>query len=237
MSKAKRPKKTKVKLADRTGLWCDNSVAKLFQLRYKSDLASRFNSKNNADKKVAYIMLAAELSLSMTKEFSVAQVQDKFQKLKTAWSSSNPTLPTPTGNLPKLPPPQHFDLMMEYWGSKFKREIGHSDRKIISCDSIKVEKTEIVIESDEDRPQKRKKKNQQAKTKNSSDALEADFNAIKDGLVFLGSSLAATNAPAEPKTGATMDDVLSAITKQNETLTKLLDHLVGGTTKESRQEC
>ncbi|RQM23216.1 hypothetical protein B5M09_013857 [Aphanomyces astaci] len=45
----------------RSGRWCDESVATLFRLRYDSHLAKMFESKNNAEKKTAYVMLAAEL--------------------------------------------------------------------------------------------------------------------------------------------------------------------------------
>ncbi|RHY68170.1 hypothetical protein DYB30_011135, partial [Aphanomyces astaci] len=60
-----------------TPLWDDDGVAALFRLRYKSQLSARFYSKNNANKKTAYVMLAAELSVATEKEYSVAQVQDK----------------------------------------------------------------------------------------------------------------------------------------------------------------
>ncbi|RHY98556.1 hypothetical protein DYB35_010960 [Aphanomyces astaci] len=59
--------------------WCDESVATLFRLRYDSHLAKRFESKNNAEKKTAYVMLAAELSVAMESDYTVAQVQDKRQ--------------------------------------------------------------------------------------------------------------------------------------------------------------
>ncbi|RHZ37095.1 hypothetical protein DYB26_014433, partial [Aphanomyces astaci] len=58
-------------------LWCDRSVATLFSLRYNSPLASRFDSKNNSGKRVAYVMLAAELRVEMQREFVAKQVQDK----------------------------------------------------------------------------------------------------------------------------------------------------------------
>ncbi|RHZ26639.1 hypothetical protein DYB37_013698, partial [Aphanomyces astaci] len=58
-------------------LWCDRSVATLFSLRYNSPLASRFDSKNNSGKRVAYVMLAVELSVEMQREFVAKQVQDK----------------------------------------------------------------------------------------------------------------------------------------------------------------
>ncbi|RQM30999.1 hypothetical protein B5M09_012059, partial [Aphanomyces astaci] len=64
--------------AKRTPLWDDDGIAALFRLRYKSQLSARFYSKSNADKKTAYVMLAAELSVVTEKEYSVAQVQDKL---------------------------------------------------------------------------------------------------------------------------------------------------------------
>ncbi|RHZ02117.1 hypothetical protein DYB31_012506 [Aphanomyces astaci] len=60
-------------------LWCDRSVATLFSLRYNSPLASRFDSKNNSGKRVAYVMLAAVLSVEMQREFVAKQAQDKPQ--------------------------------------------------------------------------------------------------------------------------------------------------------------
>ncbi|ETV63578.1 hypothetical protein H257_19496, partial [Aphanomyces astaci] len=61
------------------GCWCDRSVATLFSLRYNSPLASRFDSKNNSGKRVAYVMLAAELSVEIQREFVAKQVQDKVR--------------------------------------------------------------------------------------------------------------------------------------------------------------
>ncbi|RHZ28072.1 hypothetical protein DYB37_002644 [Aphanomyces astaci] len=73
----KPPKRTK-KLAPQAFLWCDQSVSMfLFALRYNSHLASRFDSKNNYGKRVAYVMLAAEFSVEMQREFTAKQVQDK----------------------------------------------------------------------------------------------------------------------------------------------------------------
>ncbi|ETV79615.1 hypothetical protein H257_06875 [Aphanomyces astaci] len=43
--------------------WCDDSVARLFFLRYKTELANRFDSKNNNQKKEAYEMSSALLSI------------------------------------------------------------------------------------------------------------------------------------------------------------------------------
>ncbi|RHZ00282.1 hypothetical protein DYB31_015905, partial [Aphanomyces astaci] len=54
-------------------------VEAMFKLRYKSALASRFDSKNNYGKRVAYVMLATELSVVMQREFTAKQVQDKVR--------------------------------------------------------------------------------------------------------------------------------------------------------------
>ncbi|RHY77162.1 hypothetical protein DYB34_010311 [Aphanomyces astaci] len=129
-------------------LWCDRSVATLFSLRYNSPLASRFDSKNNSGKRVAYVMLAAVLSVEMQREFVAKQVQDKKQK----------------------------------------------------------------------------KNNVEKKPKDAAASLEAGFNSIKEGLMFLGSSLSGVQPQAAP--GATLDDVLTAIKAQSDTMTQLLAHLV-----------
>ncbi|KAG9409266.1 hypothetical protein AC1031_019517 [Aphanomyces cochlioides] len=78
--------------------WCDESVGHMFRLRYTSALSERFNTKNNNDKKVAFAMLAAELSTLMQRSFTAKQIQDKFSKMKSQWSTSKPQLPHPTGN-------------------------------------------------------------------------------------------------------------------------------------------
>ncbi|ETV88746.1 hypothetical protein H257_00260 [Aphanomyces astaci] len=56
-------------------------------------------------------MLAAELSVAMDNEYSVAQ--DK--------ALSNPSK---TGNAPSAPLPLHYDAMLEYWSDKngFRKE-------------------------------------------------------------------------------------------------------------------
>ncbi|ETW00620.1 hypothetical protein H310_07191 [Aphanomyces invadans] len=51
--KARRAKRTSVDTPKRGSLWDDKSVHELFRLRYKSQLAKRFDSKNNAEKKAA----------------------------------------------------------------------------------------------------------------------------------------------------------------------------------------
>ncbi|RHY39383.1 hypothetical protein DYB30_008937 [Aphanomyces astaci] len=76
----KRKEKKASSETKRSVRWCDESVATLFRLRYDSHLAKRFESKNNAEKKTAYVMLAAELSVAMESDYTVAQVQDKVRK-------------------------------------------------------------------------------------------------------------------------------------------------------------
>ncbi|ETV67224.1 hypothetical protein H257_16477 [Aphanomyces astaci] len=104
------------KTPKRTPLWDDDGVAALFRLRYKSQLSARFYSKNNADKKTAYVMLAAELSVATEKEYSVTQVQDKFAKMKSAWALSKPSNAIKTGNTPSAPLPPHYDPFKDSLG-------------------------------------------------------------------------------------------------------------------------
>ncbi|RHZ39690.1 hypothetical protein DYB26_014751, partial [Aphanomyces astaci] len=120
------------KQVPRTYLWCDDSVEKMFMLRYKSALASRFESKNNYGKRVAYVMLATKLSVSMEREFTAKQVQDKLAKMKSEWSLSKPSLASPTRNETKPPQPMHFDVMLEYWGDK----IGYKRESLMSTDDV-----------------------------------------------------------------------------------------------------
>ncbi|KAG9409261.1 hypothetical protein AC1031_019512 [Aphanomyces cochlioides] len=77
--------------------WCNTSVGKLIELRYKSPLASLFDSKNNNQKKLAYASLAAELSVAMDRTVTSKQIQDKFARMKSECSTSKPFTPMPTG--------------------------------------------------------------------------------------------------------------------------------------------
>ena len=67
----------KKRVGHRPSLWCYESVSRLFALRYSEAFATRFNTKNNSDKKAAITLLASELSLDMKREFTAKQVQDK----------------------------------------------------------------------------------------------------------------------------------------------------------------
>ncbi|KAF0724528.1 hypothetical protein Ae201684P_012628 [Aphanomyces euteiches] len=126
-------------------LWDDDSVATMFRLRYKSHLARRFESKINAEKKAAWVMLAAELSVTMERDYNVAQVQDKFSKLKAAWALSKPSIPGPTGNEDSMPMPQDYDVMLEYWGDK----LGFQRDSLMSTDAITSESVEFPHDEDE----------------------------------------------------------------------------------------
>jgi len=73
-AKVGRPKKDPALRS--SAAWCDDSVRLLLKLRYK-DLAARFNSKSNAEKKVAWGFLTAELSQRMDRIYTSKQLQDK----------------------------------------------------------------------------------------------------------------------------------------------------------------
>ncbi|ETV65969.1 hypothetical protein H257_17447 [Aphanomyces astaci] len=229
---AKTPKRTRRSpsgAAKRTPLWDDDGVAALFRLRYKSELSARFYSKNNADKKTAYVMLAAELSVATEKEYSVAQVQDKFAKMKSAWSLSKPSNAIETGNAPSAPLPPHYDVMLEYWSDKkgYQREslMSTDENEIVNHINVKQESGSECEE--EMLRSRKKKKSNPSKSKSHSEALEAGFMAIKEGLIHLGSSLSAAPSPQPtPPTGATLDDVLQAIQGQSQTIAQLVAHLI-----------
>ncbi|ETV71279.1 hypothetical protein H257_13417 [Aphanomyces astaci] len=94
-------------------LWCDRSVDTLFSLWYNSPLVSRFDSKNNSGKRVAYVMLVPELSVVNS---SQSRCKTRcFAKMKSEWSASKPSLPSPTGTLSKAQLPMHYGIMLEYW--------------------------------------------------------------------------------------------------------------------------
>ncbi|CAK4949102.1 unnamed protein product [Aphanomyces euteiches] len=99
-------------------VWCTESVAALFRLRYNSHISFRFNSKNNNQKGLAFSMLASELCTDIRRTFTAKQVQEKLSRLKSEWACSTPKKQKPTGNDVLQPPPAYFDLMQEYWGSK-----------------------------------------------------------------------------------------------------------------------
>ncbi|KAG9398442.1 hypothetical protein AC1031_014626 [Aphanomyces cochlioides] len=67
-------------IKEEPAVWCDESVAKLFMLRYKSDLTKRFESKNNMQKNYAYECLASELSVFMQRTFTSTQVINKVSQ-------------------------------------------------------------------------------------------------------------------------------------------------------------
>ncbi|ETV87890.1 hypothetical protein H257_01305 [Aphanomyces astaci] len=167
------------------------------------------------------VMLAAELSVSMEQDDSVAQIQDKSQ---------------PAGNAAFLPLSLHYDVMLEYCSAKkgYQRESLMStdvrDDKRNDCSDVIDVKDEHDLKDqsdDETSYERRKKRSKVVKPKSHSEALEAGFLALKDGLIHLGTSLAsAPTARLVPTTGATMDDVLLAIQGQSAMMAQLLAHLV-----------
>jgi len=58
-------------------VWCDASVAKMFELRYKTDLKGKFESKNNFQKNLAAVTLAGMLSVAMNRTFTANQITTK----------------------------------------------------------------------------------------------------------------------------------------------------------------
>ncbi|ETV63856.1 hypothetical protein H257_19208 [Aphanomyces astaci] len=214
----------------RSGRWCDESVATLFRLRYDSHLAKMFESKNNAEKKTAYVMLAAELSVAIESDYT-------FSKLKTTWAMTKPSNPSDTGNAPVAPLPPHYDIMLEFSGSKkgYQRESLMSTDAIITDATNSSDEAQVKREhsSDDDYdsdkpPERRKKREKVTKASSQGGALEAGFLAIKEGLIHLGTSLSATtpSPPPPPASSATLDDVLCAIQGQSDTMAQLLAHLV-----------
>ncbi|KAH9146712.1 hypothetical protein LEN26_004935 [Aphanomyces euteiches] len=227
----------KKRIGHRPSLWCDESVSRLFSLRYSETFAARFNTKNNCDKRAATILLASELSLDMKREFTAKQVQDKFAKLKSEWSLSRPTASLPTGNCDLRPKPAHYDLMMEYWGEK----LGYQRESLMATDDMNeasadgqgddtLDEYSEATDCDEIKNNDKKRPAKKAKRKNSqSKALESGFNAVKEGLMYLGNSMSAQTTPLsrqESNQGATLDDVLGAIREQSNTLNQLVAHLI-----------
>ncbi|RLO12394.1 hypothetical protein DYB28_014389, partial [Aphanomyces astaci] len=191
----KRKEKKASSETKRSVRWCDESVATLFRLRYDSHLAKRFESKNNAEKKTAYVMLAAELSVAMESDYTVAQVQDK---------PSNPS----DWDAPLAPLSPHYDIMLEFWVSKkgYQRESLMSTYAIIADGTNALDEAQVKREhsSDDDYdsdkpPERRKKRAKVTRASSQGEALEAGFLAIKEGLIHLGTSLsAATPSPPPP---------------------------------------
>ncbi|KAF0746690.1 hypothetical protein AaE_008023, partial [Aphanomyces astaci] len=74
------------------------------------------------------------------REFVAKQVQDKFAKMKTEWSASKPSLPSPTGNLSKAQLPMHYGIMLEYWRTK----VGYKRESLMSTDDY-IEDDNVVL--------------------------------------------------------------------------------------------
>ncbi|OQR80929.1 hypothetical protein ACHHYP_16995 [Achlya hypogyna] len=209
-------------------VWCDESIAKLFELRYKSELAKKFNSKNNMQKNYANECLAAELSVIMGRTFTVRQINNKFSRLRTAWSTSKLSNPAATGNLRPTNPPSHYDIMLEYWSEKpgMQRETLASTDDVAETDSSEDDdsKSVVVLDGDsneESTPAKKKHKTLSGKGKDRTgtkkpmapgDAMAVGFSELKEGLVAMGEALARPLVQqAAPQGTATLDDVLGAI--------------------------
>ncbi|KAF0730150.1 hypothetical protein AaE_002782, partial [Aphanomyces astaci] len=87
------------------------------------------------------------------------------------------------------------------------------------------------IKSEGPQQKKAKKNSPDKKTKSHSESLESGFNAIKEGLMFLGTSMAQP-PPAQPAQGATLDDVLAAIKSQSDTMAQLVAFMVAQNAKQ-----
>ncbi|ETV63810.1 hypothetical protein, variant [Aphanomyces astaci] len=156
--------------------------------------------------------------------------------MKAAWVISKPSSPSQTGNAALSPLPLHYDVMLEYWSAKkgYQRESLMStdvtdDKRNDYSDDIDIkDEHDLKDQSDDETSyERRKKRSKVVKPKKHSEALEAGFLALKDGLIHLGTSLAAAPTVSHvPTTGTTMDDVLRAIQGQSATMAKLLAHLV-----------
>ncbi|RQM29341.1 hypothetical protein B5M09_012460 [Aphanomyces astaci] len=65
-----------------------------FEEAVRIALSESFDSKNNAVKKIVYVMLASEISVAMEWDLSAAQ----FGKLKTSWLLTKPSNPSETSS-------------------------------------------------------------------------------------------------------------------------------------------
>ncbi|KAG9406352.1 hypothetical protein AC1031_002671 [Aphanomyces cochlioides] len=161
--------------------WCNASVGKLFELRYKSPLASLFDSKNNNQKKLAYASLAAELSIAMDRTFTSKQIQDKFARMKSEWSTSKPSTPMPTGNGKLAKQPCNMDIMLEYWSEKR----GMQRESLLSTDDEQTTKPSTRDDAKKTTKRSTFEKHDNGRTakkqKSPAEALESGLNAIKDG--------------------------------------------------------
>ncbi|KAG9411267.1 hypothetical protein AC1031_016906 [Aphanomyces cochlioides] len=213
-------------------VWCNESVASLFFLRYRSHLKQSFESKNNHTKKVAFEILAAELSAEMRREFSAKQCQDKFARMKAEWSVSKPTFPAPTGNDELPPQPLHYEIMQEYWGTKlgFQREY-----LMATDDCSDAEVASVGLESSES---EKNISNERVKRMNDTTISNRERKKAKrehvknEGLIFLGQSIASVQTqqptPQPQHNEDTLREILQAVQAQATTMAQLLNHLVKG---------
>ncbi|ETV81652.1 hypothetical protein H257_05279 [Aphanomyces astaci] len=176
--------------------WCDESVATLFRLRYDSPLAKRFESKNNAEKKTAYVMLAAELSVAMESDYTVAQVQDKKGYQRESLMSTDATIADGTNSSDE---------------AQVKREHSSDD----DYDSDKPPERRK-------KPAKVTKASSEGEALEAC-FLAIKEGLIHLGTSL---SAATPSPPPPPASRATLDDVLRAIQGQSDTMAQLLAHLV-----------
>ncbi|KDO32348.1 hypothetical protein SPRG_02826 [Saprolegnia parasitica CBS 223.65] len=228
-------------------VWCDESISKLFELRYKSELAKKFNSRNNMQKNYAGECLAAELSVLMGRTFTVRQINNKFARMRTAWSTFKPSNPAETGSDPRpTNPPSHYDLMLEYWLEKpgMQRETLASTDDVPdtgSSDDDDDGQSVVVLDDDSDQesaPARKKHKTLSDKGKANDrtgtkkpmalgDAIAVGFSELKEGLVAMSEALARPQiqqaAPqGAPQGTASIDDVLRAIKTQSDLMMQMI---------------
>ncbi|ETV74071.1 hypothetical protein H257_11382 [Aphanomyces astaci] len=94
-------------------------------------------------------------------------------------------------------------------------------------------KTEGPKQSKTEGPQRKKAKkgSPNKKSKSNSESLESGYNAIKEGLMFLGTSMV-QQPPAQTAQRATLDYVLDAIKAQSDTMAQLVAIMVAHTKKQ-----
>ncbi|KDO32952.1 hypothetical protein SPRG_02645 [Saprolegnia parasitica CBS 223.65] len=240
----KKAKKSAV-VVEEPAVWCDASVAKMFELRYKTELKDKFESKNNFQKNLATLSLAATLSVAMNRTFTAAQVNAKFARMRTKWLTSKSTVPSSTGNDASSGSlPMHYDVMLEYWSGnddlQRERLLSSDDPVDLADDTGNADSDVMDLDDENERPDNANKKRKTCsetedkttgdrgggkKTKSTGEAIEGGLVAVSNGLISLGQSLAPGCGAAQSNT--TLDDVLDAIKAQSTTaLAEQVSYLV-----------
>ncbi|EQC26649.1 hypothetical protein SDRG_15587 [Saprolegnia diclina VS20] len=196
---AKTTMKTPAK--EEAAIWCDASVAKMYELRYKTELKKKFESKNNFQKNLAAVTLADRLSSEMHRTFSANQVTTKFARMRTKWSASKRHPPPAEA----LDDPIEFSDENENESTSKSIVVDEHDRP-----NIAKKRSHTIVTTTSDDMERRTKR-----TKTTGDAIENGLLAVGKGLVSLGESLAASRG-SFAQSNATLDDVLEA-TKAQET--------------------